>query len=168
GGGGGPFFEHEMFFDHDVSGASPAADSKQIIGSLRASGGWGNSDRLWIDFSFAVLAADHTRPHVAFTPSVDFFTPDCDRADVPIPPGGNVEGETGYACTGGGDCHLLVIDDAAAKLYEMWRADIRSSTTFYGGCLAIWDLGHTYTDSLRGDQCTSADAAGYPISPLLF
>ena len=25
-----------------------------------------------------------------------------------------------------------------------------------------------YTDTLRGDQCTSADAAGLPISPLLF
>ena len=166
GGGGGPFFEHEMFFDRDVSGAAPAAGSKQIIGSLRASGGWGNSDRFWIDFSFDVLAADHTTPHVAFTPTGDFFTPDCDHVDVPIPPGGNVEGESDYSCTGGGDCHLLVYDKDAAKLYEMWRADI--SGAFTGGCLAVWDLGQGYGDSLRGDQCTSADAAGYPISPLLF
>src|SRR5262249_29496002 len=40
--------------------------------------------------------------------------------------------------------------------------------TFFGGCLAVWSLGGPYTDTLRGDQCTSADAAGYPISPLLF
>jgi len=39
---------------------------------------------------------------------------------------------------------------------------------FYGGCLAVWDTRATYTDALRGDQCTSADAAGFPISPLLF
>jgi serine/threonine-protein kinase len=32
----------------------------------------------------------------------------------------------------------------------------------------VWNTNMTYTDTLRGDQCTSADAAGYPISPLLF
>jgi len=49
----------------------------------------------------------------------------------------------------------------------MWRADIDGST-FNGGCLAVWDTRATYTPTLRGDQCTSADAAGFPIAPLLF
>src|SRR5688500_6742732 len=49
----------------------------------------------------------------------------------------------------------------------MWRADI-DGTTFNGGCLAVWDTKVTYSDTLRGDQCTSADAAGFPIAPLLF
>ena len=48
----------------------------------------------------------------------------------------------------------------------MWRANI--TTTFQGGCLAVWNTGTTYTTTLRGDQCTSADAAGFPIAPLLF
>jgi serine/threonine-protein kinase len=47
----------------------------------------------------------------------------------------------------------------------MWRANITS--TFYGGCLAVWDGAKAYGDTLRGDQCTSADAAGFPIAPLL-
>ena len=165
-GGGGPFFDHEMFFDRDVSGAAVASDSKQLITSLSAAGGWGNNGRLWVDFSFDVLSADHSTPHMMFAPTADWFAPDCDRADVPVPANGNVEGETGYSCTGGGDCHLLVYDKDAGKLYEMWRADI--SGTFHGGCLAVWDRGTDYGDTLRGDQCTSADAAGYPIAPLLF
>ena len=40
--------------------------------------------------------------------------------------------------------------------------------TFYGGCLAVWDMNRVYGPEGRGVQCTSADAAGYPIAPLLF
>jgi serine/threonine-protein kinase len=64
------------------------------------------------------------------------------------------------------------------RLYEMWRADISGGQavggTFNGGCLAIWDLTKDYwtpaapPNFSRGDQCSSADAAGYPISALLF
>jgi hypothetical protein len=32
----------------------------------------------------------------------------------------------------------------------------------------VWDLDADYDETLRGDQCTSADAAGFPIAPLLF
>ena len=49
----------------------------------------------------------------------------------------------------------------------MWRADIRGGT-FDGGCLAVWDMTRVYPPSGRGEQCTSADAAGFPIAPLLF
>ncbi len=165
--GSGPYFQTSMFFDRDVSGAPTAADSQQIIGSLRASGGWGYADQFRIDFSFDVLEADSTTPLCAFTPTADFYPPDCDLEPVPIPANGNVEGETGYACTQGGDCHLLVVDRDAGKLYEMWRANYTPST-FEGGCLAVWDLKRDYGAALRGDQCASADAAGYPIAPMLF
>jgi serine/threonine-protein kinase len=57
----------------------------------------------------------------------------------------------------------------------MWRANIVGGTatgTFNGGCLAVWDLTRDYwkpgTGFARGEQCTSADAAGYPIAALLF
>ena len=53
------------------------------------------------------------------------------------------------------------------KLFEMWRADIRGDA-FRGGCLAVWDMTRVYPPSGRGEQCTSADAAGFPIAPLLF
>jgi hypothetical protein len=40
--------------------------------------------------------------------------------------------------------------------------------TFNGGCLAVWDTSRVYGPEGRGIQCTSADAAGFPIAPLLF
>jgi len=162
----GPYFTAPMFWNVDVSAAAKAANSAQTIAALAAAGGWGNGNKMQIDFALDVLAANASTPQLAFTPTGDFFTPDCDHTTVPVPPGGNVEDETGYACTGDGDCHLLVFDPSASRLYEMWRANITS--TFQGGCLAVWDATRAYTSTLRGDQCTSADAAGFPISPLLF
>lgn len=162
----GPYFETPMFFNTDVSGVPKAGTSDAQIAALRASGGWGNGDVMQIDFSIEVLAATASTPKRAFTPTGDFYSPDCDHVEVPVPPGGNVEGENGYACTGDGDCHLIVFDKDAGRLYEMWRANITS--TFEGGCLAAWDTRAQYQDGLRGEQCSSADAAGFPIAPLLF
>jgi serine/threonine-protein kinase len=163
----GPFFEQPMFFDQNVAGIDPAANSGAIIAALSAAGGWGNNNTFQIDTSINVLRADSTTPHQTFTQGPDWSSPDCDMFDVPVPADGNVEGETGYACTGGGDCHLLVMDDDAHYLYELWEADIEGSG-FVASCLARWDTTATYTDTLRGDQCTSADAAGFPIAPMLF
>jgi hypothetical protein len=164
----GPYFEHAMFFNKDVSGEPAAADSAQQIGALRAAGGWGNNDRVRIDFGITVVTADETSPMRTFIPNEYHQTPDCETMAMPVPYGGNIEGETSYKCEGGGDCHLIVNDPVNGKLYEMWRADVRSALTFNGGCLAVWDTRREYSDTLRGDQCTSADAAGLPIAPLLF
>ena len=167
GGATGPFFERPMFFNLDVSGTAKAANSDSLIGGLRAAGGWGLGDRFHIDFAFDVLHADASTPHREFTPMADYFyTPDCDHEPVPVPAIGNLEDETGYTCDGGGDCHLIVFDAGSGRLYEMYKADI--GATFFGGCLAIWDTRRTYDETLRGDECASADAAGLPIAPLLF
>jgi hypothetical protein len=162
----GPYFTQPMFFNTDVSTVPKAASSAAIIAALSAAGGWGNSNRMQIDFDLDVLTASASTPKRTFTATDDFFSPDCDQTAMPVPSGGNLEGETGYACTNDGDCHLLVYDPSGGKLYEMWRANITS--TFQGGCLAVWNTGTGYTSKLRGDQCTSADAAGFPIAPLLF
>jgi serine/threonine-protein kinase len=150
----------------DVSDRAVDPTSEVVIGALQQAG-WG-SGHFQIDFSLDVLQADAATPKVDFTPTEDFYAPDCDQVPVPLPEGGNVEGETGYACTNGGDCHLLIEDREELRLYEMWRADVRADGTFYGGCLAAWDMARVYGDEGRGVQCTSADAAGYPIAPLLF
>jgi serine/threonine-protein kinase len=128
--------------------------------------GWGTG-ALRIDFSIEVLEAASDAPLLAFTPTEDHFLPDCDLDPVPVPPGGALEGEAGYECRGDGDCHLIVVDRSRLRLFEMWRAHIVGNT-FLGGCLAVWDMSRVYPPSGRGEQCTSADAAGYPIAPLLF
>ncbi len=149
----------------DVSEAAVDAESQMVVGWLDSQG-WGTG-AMRIDFSLEVLEGTEDSPARAFNPTQDFFEPDCDRAEVPVPPGGALEGETGYACDGDGDCHLIVVHRPTLRLFEMWRADIRGDV-FDGGCLAVWDMTRTYGPRGRGEQCTSADAAGYPIAPLLF
>lgn len=120
-----------------------------------------------VDFSIELVNADGNTPFLPFAATNDFYSPDCDFAPMPVPPGGALEGENGYACTADGDCHLLVVHQPTRKLYEMWRANITGGQ-FFGGCLAIWDMNRVYGPNGRGQDCTSADAAGFPIAPLLF
>jgi serine/threonine-protein kinase len=127
----------------------------------------GPSDEPNSTYGIVVLNANASTPHRNFTPSDDFYDPDCDSAPPPMPAGGALEGESGYACDNDGDCHLIVVDSAACRLYEMWRANATSSS-FQGGCQAVWDLRASYRPTLRGDCCTSADAAGLPIAAHLF
>jgi len=116
-------------------------------------------------FGFNPLVADDSVAPRSFTPTGDFFATACDPAPIPVPSDGTLEGETGYECTSDGDCHLTVLDTSACRLYEQWRADDPLGT-FTGGCLAVWELDSIPAD-LRGLSCTSADAAGLPILPLL-
>ena len=67
----------------------------------------------------------------------------------------------------GDDCHLLVVDRGHGKLYEAYQANY-ADNVLSANFLAVWDLNRVYPPSGRGDQCTSADAAGLPITPLLF
>ncbi|NVB84532.1 MAG: hypothetical protein HOV81_39520 [Kofleriaceae bacterium] len=153
----------------DATDAPVSPDSDSQIAAVRSAGGWGNGDRIRIDFGMTVLHSNASTQMRQFTPNDSFFlNPDCDHTEVPVPIPGNIEGEEGYQCTTRGDCHLIVLDDDTGKLYEMWKANIRSSLQFDGGCLAIWDVNKTYGEDLRGDQCASADGAGFPIAPLLF
>ncbi len=158
------FPDSSVWFE-DLRGAAVDPTSDVVIGGLQAHG-WGLG-RMQIDFSIDVLGADAATPRVDFEPTQDFFSPDCDQVPLPLPVGGHVEGERDYRCRSGGDCHLLVVETDEQRLYEMWRADERGGR-LRGGCLAVWDLGTDYPDEGRGEQCTSADAAGYPITQLLF
>jgi len=162
----GPYFATSMFFNRDISTAGKSSNSDTIINALNKAGGWGNGNVIQIDFALDVLNATSTTPKKTWTENADFYNPDCDHVAMPVPAVGNIEDETGYACTGDGDCHLIVWDPTGKKLYEMFRANI--TTTFEGGCQAVWDATKTWTSSLRGEQCTSAEAGGMPIAPLLF
>ncbi|HET7745769.1 MAG TPA: hypothetical protein VFM29_00615 [Vicinamibacteria bacterium] len=161
----GAYFPAAATWYADVSRAPLDPESASVISYLDGVG-WGLG-RMQVDFSIEVLEAPAGTPPRTFTPTEDFYRPDCDLEPVPVPPGGALEGEEGYECRGDGDCHLIVVDRARNRLFEMWRADIRGAE-FRGGCLAVWDMTRVYPPSGRGEQCTSADAAGYPIAPLLF
>ena len=91
---------------------------------------------------------------------------------MPLPANGNTEGSASYVCdtsyktNGQGDCHVLVVEQTENKLYELYNAT-KSATAFTALGAFVWDLTKAYPDDLRGDQCTSADAAGFPIGALL-
>lgn len=160
-----PLFSADMPWNKRVDSAPKDPQSDTIINALQTRG-WGFG-RLQIDFSIDVLCAPKGTPLREFEKTDDFYEGDCDSEAVPVPNGGHLEGESGYKCEGDGDCHLIVIAQDTNKLYEQWRANIDDSG-YHGGCLAVWQLDRVYGDELRGDQCTSADAAGLPIAPLLF
>jgi hypothetical protein len=167
GSSGDRLFPDGAWFYQRVDGTTPIrADSEATTQWLTDNGGWG-AGRLQIDFSIEVLTASADTPLMTFEQTDDFYSPDCDAVMMPVPVGGALEGETGYSCDSDGDCHLIVIDPRVNRLFEMWRANITGGT-FYGGCLAAWDTTRVYAPEGRGEQCTSADAAGFPIAPLLF
>jgi serine/threonine-protein kinase len=161
------YFPGDSIWYSDVSNADLDPESAEIIDWLAGAGGWGGGGVFRIDLSIEVLQADSSTPRLDFEPTGDWYDPDCDLGAIPVPNGGFLEGEDGYECVNDGDCHLIVVERDERRLYEMWRANIVDGT-FYGGCLANWNLQTTYPPEGRGEQCTSADAAGYPIAPLLF
>jgi len=160
-------FPATSFFYQDISNAAVDANSSVMIQALRNAGGWGNNDLFQIDFSIVVLEASASTPKVSFMATGDFFSPDCDPVTLPLPENPIIEGESGAECTTDGDCHLIIEAPSEDRLYEMWRTNIVGGE-FFGGCLAVWDTTRDYGDDGRGQQCTSADAAGFPMRPLLF
>lgn len=162
-----PLFGPTAAWNRAVDGATVDPASDALIAHLQDVGfGLG---RAQIDLSIEVLRAGADAPMVPFEPKEDeHWVPDCDLDPVPLPPGGAIEGERGYRCTTDGDCHLLVLHEPTATLYEQWRVDQRANGELTGGCLAVWDLTASWTERLRGEGCTSADAAGLPIAPLVF
>jgi hypothetical protein len=156
-----------------VDQATLHPDSAQMISTLNGLGGFGNG-RLQIDLSMYVLYANAgtpTQPVISIpsgNPDDDYYLPDCDplATPVPLPPGGAIEGQAGYSCDNlNGDCHLLVVQ--GNEIFEVYRANV-TAQGLENQCLARWRMDALYPQTGRGDHCTSADAAGFPMAPLLF
>jgi len=159
----------------DVSGAAKSDRSDGIIQALSNAGGWGNNNAFQVDFSIPVFFADSNTPRVQVvgTDEYCFGGPDCDSvpAQMPVPTNANFEGSTDLTCDisgnteGQGDCHLLVVDRSEKKLYEVYQGTKDGENITAQGFF-VWDLAKQYPPTLRGEQCTSADAAGFPIAAL--
>jgi hypothetical protein len=159
GSSGGPadLFPCDSVWYRDVSAATVAPDSSSITSAI---GAWGTG-KFMIDFSITFQHATASTPRHAFT--VD-YTDESNTDPVPVPVGGSLEGESGYTCTQGGDCHLIVVDDSTHKLFEMWSVQ-NAAGPYQAAQLSVWDLTKHYGDQGRGLGCTSADAAGLAIMP---
>ena len=166
-----PKMHPSSVFNQPISGAPAHPASQTMIEQLTALGGFGNN-RLQIDFSFYVLYADASTPLVQTTsipgPGNGYYDTDCEPLGglIALPSGGAIEGQSGYTCDNlSGDCHLLVV--RGNDLIETYRANLVGGQ-MQTQCVANWRLDGVYASTLRGDHCTSADAAGFPIAPLLF
>ena len=162
------YFPAAAVWTQNVSGAAVDPNSTAMINAMAAAGGWGTGS-MRVDESIRVMQAGSSTPMVPFKPGTPFYTPDSDNvSSVPLPAGGGMEAQTGYQCpTTEQDCHFIVVNPAQGKLYEAYGANYNGSA-LTANFIAVWDLNVVYPASGRGDQCTSADAAGYPIAPLLF
>lgn len=162
------YFPPGSIWTQDVSHAPLDPQSSTIIAWLADAGGWGHNNTVQVDFSIRVLHADAKTPHVPFKGPGPASLDSDQLATFPLPAGGGIEGQTGYQCDiDQEDCHLIVVDRSQGKLYEAYQANY-AENVLTANFVAVWDLNRVYPPSERGDQCTSADAAGLPIAPLLF
>jgi hypothetical protein len=166
----GGLFTGEQPWTTDVAALPPADRSDAIIAALNDLGGWGNGNVLQTDFSMPILVADAATPRVRIVGADDYCYggPDCDEvpAEMPVPADAFMEGSPNLDCdTTQDDCHLLVADRAENKLYEIYQGSAQGDDIAAMGFF-VWDLAKSYPQTLRGDQCTSADAAGFPIAGL--
>lgn len=152
----------------DISATPLDAESASTIAWLNGAGGFGFG-RMQVDFSIEVNEAGPSEPTLPLTPRPGYYLPDCDTGlDVPLPPGGAIEGESGYQCDAStADCHLIVWQPASGRLDELYQADVTAGVLRVT-CHVRWELNAAYGPFRRGLQCTSADAAGLPMAPLLF
>jgi hypothetical protein len=101
---------------------------------------------------YAVVPASQPKVAIHFTAYGD----QSDKGPYPIPPGAPVEGGSSSS----GDRHVLVVQEGACKLYELYDATPNPDGSWNAGSGAVFNL---RSNHLRPDGWTSADAAGLPI-----
>ncbi len=167
-----PEFPSNAVWSRDISNAPLNPNSTAMI---NATGSWGNGNTFQIDQSMHVVHAAANSPTVTVVAAPDGYTsPDCEPLaglHFPLPAIGAIEGSTNYTCQNDsslpeqGDCHLYVVQ--GTKLYESYLSNVTGGH-LESACVIIWDLMKVYPPQGRGEQCTSADAAGFPMASLLF
>jgi len=174
------FTQPNAIWNVDVSHAPLRANSAAMMTHLAgfSSHGWGDTRDFdfQIDFSFYVMhanASTPTPPIVAWPSTDDYYFGDCDDPGTPfpLPSLGGIEGTDppSYACHADeDDCHLLVVNDASMVLHEAYATNSANAGGIHAICGLRWDLTKVYPRYGRGEHCTSADGAGFPIAPLLF
>lgn len=165
-----PRFPESAVWHTNIESAAVHPNSTSMISTLDGLGGFGVG-RMQIDFSLHVVraAVDSPTRTTVTIPFGQYYSPDCDPlgTEIPVPANAAIEGQSGLSCNNSsGDCHLLIQQENI--LYELYRANLDGSGDMETQCLAIWDLTVVYPPEGRGEHCTSADATGFPMSPLLF
>ncbi len=153
---GCPLFPAGNALNRDISRAPVDPSSAAYVASI------GLTAHLHPDFGvnpsygipYTVVPAAQPKVPITFTE----FGEESEPGPYPVPPDATVEG-AGEA----GDRHVLVLQEGACRLYELYSA-ARLGSGWEAGSGAVFNL---RSNALRPDGWTSADAAGLPIFPLL-
>ena len=155
-----PSLPNQAAWNQDISKAPRDPRSAAYIAHIEAHGG----DRLHPDFGsprpygfpFAVVGPGQRKLPIHYTA----YGEESDRGPFPIPAGAPVEG----GARSDGDRHVLVVDRAGCKLYELYRAFsvAKPRPRWNADSGVAWNLRST---ALRPEGWTSADAAGLPVFP---
>ena len=165
-----PYFPPGSIWTQDISHAPLDPQSATIIGWLADAGGWGHGNKMQVDFEHPGVAGKRLPLRKFPFTKVQGFIPPIPTwsRPFPFPPEAAWKGRPAIsAILTQDDCHLIVVDRSHGKLYEAYQANY-ADNALTANFVAVWDLNRVYPPSGRGDQCTSADAAGFPIAPLLF
>ncbi len=165
-----PRFPPGAVWNRNIAAAPLHPQSAGMISTLTGLGGFGFG-RMQIDFGMHVVHAPAGSPTrtIADYPYDDYYSPDCEPlgSSMPVPANAAIESTTGLVCDNENeDCHLLVVQ--GTTLYEAYHVTQSGANALEAQCLVKWHLTAVYPGQGRGDHCTSADAAGFPIAPLLF
>jgi hypothetical protein len=150
-----PVFPADNPWNTDISGTPVHANSQNFVNSI------GSGGHLHPDFGTFYEGGPIGIPFVhvgAGQPTVPVsfdYADESDPGPYPIPPDAPIEG----GASSDGDRHVIVVDDAACRLYEMYDAH-KTGAGWHAGSGAVFDL---RSNALRHDYWTSADAAGLPI-----
>ncbi|HKF82891.1 MAG TPA: hypothetical protein VKB23_08030 [Solirubrobacterales bacterium] len=150
----------EAAWNQDISKAPRDPHSNAYIAYINSHGGGSlhpdfGSPRAY-GFPYSVVGAGQRMLPVHYTAYGDKSDP----GPFPVPSRAPVEGGNGSD----GDRHVLVVDRAGCKLYELYRAFyvVKPRPHWNADSGTAWDLGSA---ARRPDGWTSADAAGLPIFP---
>jgi hypothetical protein len=157
---GSPAAADQTAWNQDISQSPVDPNSAAYIAYINSQGG----DSLHPDFGspraygipYAVVGKKAKRSRVRFTA----YGADSDHGRYRVPARAPVEGGR----SSDGDRHVLVVDKARCRLYELYRAFFvpRPRKHWNADSGVIWNL---RSAALRKDGLTSADAAGLPIFP---
>ena len=151
--GGCQLFPADNAFNTRIDGLAVRSDSATVIARTTSLGANHMQFDVYSDPAYGMYPISVPQSQALVPITYDQYGSDSDPGPFPIPLDAPQEG--------GGDKHILVVQQGTCQLYELW-ASHRSTSGWYAGSGAKWDL---TKNSSRPAGWTSADAAGLPILP---
>lgn len=150
----------------NISKSAVDPNSSAIIASIGVGGGLfpdfgsGTWDGAPIGIPYVVVPGNQAKAAIAFTA----YGSESDPGPYPVPPNAPIEGARSDG-SGGSDRHVIVIDRDHNRLYELFVAYKKSSSSWYAQSGAVFHLDSNTVRPTAKPGWTSADAAGLPIFP---